>query len=129
VLWPCYYGIDFSTRAELIATGLSVEEIRRSLGADSLGYISMEGMIAATEQPAKQLCTACFSGSYPTPLPESSHLGKFTLEQPELPFDNPSPAPVHAPAQRHRLNGHGSTDVDGVTTAIGGGAEDALSRP
>src|SRR4029077_14627372 len=58
VLWPCYYGIDFSTRAELIATGLSVEEIRRSLGADSLGYISMEGMIAATEQPAQRLCTA-----------------------------------------------------------------------
>ena len=46
VQWPCFYGIDFATRAELIATGLGVEEIRASIGADSLGYISEEGMVA-----------------------------------------------------------------------------------
>ena len=68
--WPCFYGIDFASRAELIANGLGIEEIARSLGADSLGYISEEGMIAATGQPEEQLCTACFSGKYPVALPE-----------------------------------------------------------
>src|SRR5207253_4635622 len=48
VAWPCFYGIDFATRAELIATGLGVEDVRASIGADSLGYISPEGMIEAT---------------------------------------------------------------------------------
>src|SRR5699024_1699048 len=70
VRWPCFYGIDFASRAELIANGLGIEEIARSLGADSLGYITEEGMIAATEQPEEALCTACFSGKYPVALPE-----------------------------------------------------------
>jgi amidophosphoribosyltransferase len=70
VRWPCFYGIDFASRAELIANGLGIEEIARSLGADSLGFISEEGMIAATEQPEERLCTACFSGKYPVTLPE-----------------------------------------------------------
>ncbi|APX34333.1 amidophosphoribosyltransferase [Brachybacterium sp. P6-10-X1] len=70
VRWPCFYGIDFASRAELIANGLGIEEIARSLGADSLGYISEEGMVAATEQPADSLCTACFSGTYPVSLPD-----------------------------------------------------------
>ena len=70
VRWPCFYGIDFASRAELIANGLGIEEIARSLGADSLGYISEEGMISATEQPEEKLCTACFSGKYPVALPE-----------------------------------------------------------
>ena len=48
VQWPCFYGIDFATRAELIAPGLSVDEICRSIGADSLGYISIEGLTAST---------------------------------------------------------------------------------
>ncbi|MYM18833.1 amidophosphoribosyltransferase [Brevibacterium sp. 5221] len=68
VKWPCFYGIDFATRAELIANGLTNDEICKSLGADSLGYISIDGMIEATGQQADQLCTACFSGSYPIPL-------------------------------------------------------------
>ncbi len=76
VKWPCFYGIDFATRAELIANGLSAEEIGKSLGADSLGYISLEGMIEATEQPSSQLCSACFTGSYPIPLPDDAFLGK-----------------------------------------------------
>ncbi len=89
VKWPCFYGIDFATRAELIATGLGVEEIGASLGADSLGYISQEAMIEATEQPASQLCTACFSGHYPIELPPESRLGKQLLEQNELPLGAP----------------------------------------
>ena len=51
VRWPCFYGIDFATRAELVASGLDVEGVRRSIGADSLGYVSLEGLIAASEQP------------------------------------------------------------------------------
>ena len=70
VRWPCFYGIDFASRAELIANGLGIEEIARSLGADSLGFISEEGMIAATGQPEERLCTSCFSGKYPVALPE-----------------------------------------------------------
>ena len=69
VEWPCFYGIDFSTRAELIAPGLSVEEIRGSIGADSLGYVSLDGLTAATTIPADRLCRACFDGSYPVPIP------------------------------------------------------------
>jgi amidophosphoribosyltransferase len=80
VKWPCFYGIDFATRAELIANGLDEEEIRSSIGADSLGYISLEGMIEATRQPEDQLCRACFTGEYPIPLPDESLLGKHLLE-------------------------------------------------
>ncbi|WP_415092231.1 amidophosphoribosyltransferase [Nocardioides sp.] len=80
VKWPCFYGIDFATRAELIANGLDVDEIASSIGADSLGYISLEGMVDATRQPMSALCTACFTGSYPVPLPDESQLGKHLLE-------------------------------------------------
>ena len=104
VRWPCFYGIDFATRAELIATGIGVDEVCTSIGADSLGYISEEGMIAATDQPASALCTACFTGTYPVPLPDESRLGKNLFET--LPLD-----------------------VDGVSLGVAGGAEDALTRP
>jgi amidophosphoribosyltransferase len=87
ITWPCFYGIDFATRAELIATGLGVEEIRASIGADSLGYISLESMVKATGQPCSALCLACFTGEYPVPLPEPAQLGKYVLEQAQLPFD------------------------------------------
>ena len=80
VKWPCYYGIDFASRAELIAAGLEVEEIRRSIGADSLGYVSMEGLIAATTIAAEKLCTACFSGQYPIQVPADISAGKHLLE-------------------------------------------------
>jgi amidophosphoribosyltransferase len=80
VRWPCFYGIDFATRAELIATGIEVEDVCRSIGADTLGYISEEGMIASTNQSRERLCTACFTGSYPVELPEADKLGKDLLE-------------------------------------------------
>ncbi len=69
VMWPCFYGIDFATRAELIATGMSVEEIRESVGADSLGYLSVDGMVEASGQKTDDLCMACFTGSYPVKPP------------------------------------------------------------
>ena len=69
VEWPCFYGIDFATRAELIAPGMNVDEICRSIGADSLAYISLEGLVASTGLPKKRLCRACFDGHYPIPVP------------------------------------------------------------
>ncbi len=88
VTWPCFYGIDFATRAELIANGLTVAEVGASLGADSLGYISLEGMIEATEQPASQLCAACFTGSYPVPIADHA-VAAGLREQDELPLGAP----------------------------------------
>jgi amidophosphoribosyltransferase len=80
VRWPCFYGIDFASRAELVANGVDADGIRRSIGADSLGYVSLEGLIAASEQPKSRLCTACFSGEYPIELPDDALLGKHVLE-------------------------------------------------
>ena len=80
VRWPCFYGIDFASRAELVAGDLDLDGVRRSIGADTLGYVSLEGLIKATEQPASRLCAACFDGNYPIPLPEDARLGKHLLE-------------------------------------------------
>jgi amidophosphoribosyltransferase len=79
VKWPCFYGIDFATRDELIAGRSSVEEIRAAIGADSLGYVSLDELVAATEQPHDSVCRACFDGHYPVPVPESER-GKAVLE-------------------------------------------------
>ncbi|HEX6937803.1 MAG TPA: amidophosphoribosyltransferase [Longimicrobiales bacterium] len=67
VKFPCFYGIDMPTREELIGASHSVEEIRRRLGVDSLGYLSLEGMVGAVEDHGP-FCTACFSGDYPARL-------------------------------------------------------------
>ena len=105
VTWPCFYGIDFASRAELIATGLGVEEIRASVGADSLGYLSHDAMIAATERPESELCSACFTGRYPIAPPRGQAPGLAALQQ-QL-----------------------ALDVDGVRSGTDGGAHDALTRP
>jgi amidophosphoribosyltransferase len=81
VRWPCFYGIDFASRAELIANGADTDGIRRSIGADSLGYVSLDGLITAAEQPRSRLCSACFDGNYPIPLPPSESIGKHLLEE------------------------------------------------
>jgi amidophosphoribosyltransferase len=85
VRWPCFYGIDFASRAELIANGLDPEGVRASIGADSLGYVSLDGLVAASEQPRTRLCRACFDGEYPIPLPEV--VGKHVLEGIERGFE------------------------------------------
>jgi amidophosphoribosyltransferase len=79
VAWPCFFGIDFATRAELMAGNLTIEEIRQSIGADSLGFVSLAGLIAATSIPASRLCHACFDGNYPIPVAEGER-GKHLLE-------------------------------------------------
>lgn len=80
VKWPCFYGIDFASRAELIANGLTVDEIRTSIGADSLSYVHLDELVEATTIPMDQLCRACFDGVYPVELPEPRFLGKQVLE-------------------------------------------------
>lgn len=79
VSWPCFYGIDFATRAELIAGHLSVEEIRDSIGADTLGYISLDELISASHIAKDRLCRACFDGVYPIAVDEDAR-GKHLLE-------------------------------------------------
>jgi amidophosphoribosyltransferase len=83
VKWPCYYGIDFASRAELIAHGLDIEEIRRSIGG-LLGYVSLDGLISATEIASERLCSACFTGEYPIRIPEDLSEGKMRLEITEV---------------------------------------------
>jgi amidophosphoribosyltransferase len=78
IRWPCFYGIDMSTRGELIAADLAVEDVRRFVGADSLGYLSLDGMVAATGTQGSGFCRACFDGEYPIEVP--AHAGKFVLE-------------------------------------------------
>ena len=85
VRWPCFYGIDFASPAELIANGMEseagmVEGVRQAIGADSLGYLAIDAMVSASGQPADSLCTACFTGEYPIELPEEAAMGKAVLE-------------------------------------------------
>lgn len=70
IMFPCYYGIDTSTRAELIAANLSIEGIRKYLDADSLGYLSLKSLVKATNIPQERLCLACLNGEYPVRVPE-----------------------------------------------------------
>ena len=68
VRWPCFYGIDMPTTDELIASRMSIDEIRAYLGVDSLGYLSPEGMIDCVSENGETYCTACFTGDYRAPL-------------------------------------------------------------
>jgi amidophosphoribosyltransferase len=67
--WPCYYGIDTPTRQELIASSHSVEEIAKYVTADSLGYLTLDGIYEALGQERSGFCDACFSGEYLIPFP------------------------------------------------------------
>ncbi|WP_163329462.1 amidophosphoribosyltransferase [Desulfurobacterium thermolithotrophum] len=69
--WPCYFGIDTPTRDQLIASSHSIEEICKYIEADSLGYLSLEGMIRAAGGNKDSFCTACFDGNYPLSVPET----------------------------------------------------------
>ncbi|MGZ4306724.1 MAG: amidophosphoribosyltransferase, partial [Solirubrobacteraceae bacterium] len=81
---PCHYGIDMSTREEMIAHGRTVEEVAEELGADSLHYLSLEGVYEAVGAPRSEHCDACFSGEYPLAGTEDAN-GKYALES-ELPL-------------------------------------------
>ena len=77
--WPCYLGVDTAPIESLIAARMSVEEIRQHIAADSLGYLSLEGLVEAIGLPESTLCNACFHGRYPMPVEQE--LDKLTLER------------------------------------------------
>lgn len=66
--WPCFYGMDTGRRSELIASRMSVSEVADYLEVDSLGYLSLEGLLGSTAVDPNRFCTACLSGDYPTPV-------------------------------------------------------------
>jgi amidophosphoribosyltransferase len=119
VKWPCFYGIDFASKAELIASGLDDEGIRASIGADSLGYLALDALVAASEQPREQLCAACFDGNYPIALPDV--VGKHVLE---------GIGKSVAAEQRAEQLADSAAEHDSVQPLQASwAAEDALSRP
>mgnify|MGYP000147393475 CR=1 FL=1 len=71
IRYPCYFGIDFPTRQELAASERSIEQVRDLVGADSLGYLSPEGLLSAVTGPPGDYCTACFTGAYPCEITEA----------------------------------------------------------
>jgi amidophosphoribosyltransferase len=79
IQWPCFMGIDIASRAELIASGRSVEEVERLIGADSLKYLSKAGLLAAVKNTSG-FCMACFDGDYPVPVPVQLQMDKLALE-------------------------------------------------
>jgi amidophosphoribosyltransferase len=84
IKWPCFYGIDTANRDELIGAWMTVDEICAKLEADSLHYLSLEGMVEATGVPGEKFCTACFSSAYPIPVPEHVAVTKHMLEGPPV---------------------------------------------
>ena len=83
VKWPCFYGIDTGDRGELLAAQLTVDEIRDYVGADSLAYLTLDRLTAATGTGGAGFCNACFTGDYPVDVPVN--LRKGVLEDNEMP--------------------------------------------
>ncbi len=84
---PCYYGIDMATKAQLIGADMSVDEIRDFIGADSLHYLSLEGLMGVTPTEPDDFCRACFDGVYPIPIEdEHADLAANKFEEPTLPI-------------------------------------------
>jgi amidophosphoribosyltransferase len=80
VIAPCYYGVDMRTRDQFIANSYSISEIRDIIGADSLAYISIEGLVEAINLPENDLCLACVNGKYPTNIKGEKHRFQSTLK-------------------------------------------------
>ena len=78
IMHPCFLGVDMATEQELIANSKSVDQITEHVGADSLGYMSFDGLLSSVRRHGNTLCTACFSAEYPVPV--QMGLGKFALE-------------------------------------------------
>ena len=78
IKYPCFFGVDMATRKELIASHKSVEEIRQFIGADSLGHLSLDGLMKSVNLPRDSFCTACFTGDYPIPV--QLEMDKLALE-------------------------------------------------
>ncbi|HOK66467.1 MAG TPA: amidophosphoribosyltransferase [Anaerohalosphaeraceae bacterium] len=82
VRFPCFYGVDFPTREELLANQVPLSEISRALEADSVEYLSLEGLLSSVSLPADHYCTACWSGQYRIPV--STQVNKFSLERHQM---------------------------------------------
>jgi amidophosphoribosyltransferase len=80
----CFYGIDTSNRGELVAARLAVDQIRGEIEADTLGYLSVDGLVEALGLPRGNLCLACLTGTYPTETPTEATAGRFALETPRV---------------------------------------------
>ena len=65
IKWPCHFGVDFATKNELLAANKSIEDIQNFVKADSLGYLSIEGLMESVPKPKNKYCDACFTGNYP----------------------------------------------------------------
>ena len=78
IRYPCFFGVDMATRRELIAAQKSIPEICEFIGADSLGFLSLEGLIKAVALPKDNFCLACFTGDYPIPI--QLEMDKLALE-------------------------------------------------
>jgi len=81
IRWPCFYGIDMPDQDDLIASRLTVEEVCGHVKASSLAYLSLDGMLQATQVPTDTFCTACFSSRYPVPIPAQELRNKHVLEE------------------------------------------------
>lgn len=79
IRYPCFYGVDFPTREELLANNRNMEQIREYLEVDSIGYISLDGMLSCASLPKNHYCTACWSGQYRIPV--STVVNKFAMER------------------------------------------------
>jgi amidophosphoribosyltransferase len=113
IFHPCFYGIDTAIETELIAATKSEEEIREFVGADSLGYLSVPGVLKALGLPYDQFCFACFDGNYPEPVPYDASERKFVLEM----------AGGKAPdGEGARVGGHAPAVRSGDNPAAGEGA-------
>jgi len=80
IVSPCFYGIDFADEDQLVASSRTVDEVREQIGATTLGYLSLEGVQAATTRPESEFCRACFTREYPTRIPDDKRLAKFRFE-------------------------------------------------
>ena len=88
---PCFYGIDFPTREELLADNKDMEQIKKYLDVDSIGYLSLEGLLSCVSLPPEHYCNACWSGKYPIPV--RTVVNKFTMERHQMQlFDDDSTA-------------------------------------
>ena len=97
--FPCFYGIDFPSKGELVAASRSVEEVRTFLGVDSLGYQTVQSLVSAVARPG-DYCAACFTGDYPEPISEK--VEKLALE---------NPTPAQDPLGSGRRGGCGRRDL------------------
>jgi amidophosphoribosyltransferase len=79
--YPCFYGIDTAAADQLIAHKYSIKEICQQIEADSLAYLSIEGMIKAVGLPKENFCMACFDGNYPIKIPDETRAQKYIFEK------------------------------------------------